>query len=99
VELPAGFSERYKKDAAAENDPKKMGNKAELLALFEKNRNAIANWVATLSTDDMAKPAPEKLRGFTPTVGHVAQVIPAHFSMHLGQIQVLRRKLGKPLLF
>jgi hypothetical protein len=99
VELPAGFADRYKKDTAGENDPKKMGSKAELLALFDKNRNAIASWVATLSTDDMTKPAPERLRGFAPTVGHVVQVIPAHLSMHLGQIQVLRRKLGKPLLF
>jgi hypothetical protein len=42
---------------------------------------------------------PEALQGFAPTVGHLAYVLPVHVMMHLGQVQVIRRKLGKPVLF
>jgi len=34
-----------------------------------------------------------------PTMGHLVQLLPSHFAMHVGQMQVIRRKLGKPLLF
>lgn len=99
VELPAGFADRYKRETATETDASKLGSKAELMALYQKLRNQIADWVATLSPDELAKPSPESLRGMVPTVGHVLQLLPAHTGMHVGQIQVLRRKLGKPLLF
>ncbi len=98
-ELPAGFAERYTRETASSNDPAKLGNKADLVALLEKVRENTCKWVATLSADDMAKPAPEKMRRMCATVGHVIHLLPGHVSMHVGQIQVLRRKLGKPILF
>jgi hypothetical protein len=36
---------------------------------------------------------------FAPTVGHLVLMIASHIMMHVGQMQVIRRKLGKPLLF
>jgi uncharacterized damage-inducible protein DinB len=99
IELPAGFAERYTKETASINDPAKLGKKDDLLALFDKTREKTCTWAAALSADDLAKPAPEKMRQMVPTVGHVLLLLPAHAGMHVGQIQVLRRKLGKPLLF
>jgi hypothetical protein len=99
VELPAGFADRYAKSTAGENDASKLGKKAELLALFEANRKKIADWVGTLSAADLAKPAPENMRSIIPTVGHVVHLLPGHLNMHVGQLQVLRRKLGKPVMF
>ena len=99
IELPAGFAEKFKRDTASVDDPAKLARKADLLALFERVRAASCDWVASLSAADMAKPAPEQLRQRLPTVGHVAHLLPAHLSMHTGQLQVLRRKLGKPVLF
>ena len=99
VELPAGFADRYTKSTAGENDPAKLGTKTELVALFTKVRTQTADWVATQSADDLTKPSPENLRGWLPTVGHVVHLLPDHATMHVGQIQVLRRKLGKPVLF
>jgi hypothetical protein len=32
-------------------------------------------------------------------VGDILMLHPAHLAMHVGQIQVIRRKLGKPVLF
>src|SRR5580658_4004858 len=92
-ELPAGFAERYSKQAAAENDPAKLGTKADLIDQLMKMREKTCAWVATLSPDDMAKPAPERMRSMCPTVGHLIYLFPSHVAMHVGQIQVLRRKL------
>jgi hypothetical protein len=36
---------------------------------------------------------------FAPTTGHLALMTASHIMMHVGQLQVIRRKLGKPLLF
>ncbi|MGA3065348.1 MAG: DinB family protein [Tepidisphaeraceae bacterium] len=99
IELPAGFDARYTKETSKIDDPAKLGNKADLMALFDKVRAKTADWVATLSADDLAKPAPEMLRKMCPTVGAVVFLFGDHVAMHVGQIQVLRRKLGKPILF
>jgi hypothetical protein len=39
------------------------------------------------------------MAAFAPTVGHLVTMTISHFMMHTGQFQVIRRKLGKPLLF
>ncbi len=36
---------------------------------------------------------------FAPTVGHLLLMLSNHDLMHAGQFSVLRRKLGKPVLF
>ena len=97
--LPQGFEARYTKETAASNDPALLGNKADLLALFENIRNNSIQWVKSLSEADMAKPSPETVRHIFPTIGHLAHLLPQHAAMHLGQFQVLRRKLGMPNLF
>ena len=56
-------------------------------------------WVKTLTEADLAKPAPEQFKGWVATVGDLLFGILAHTTMHVGQIQVIRRKLGRPILF
>ncbi len=99
IELPAGFTERFNRDTCTVDDASKLATKAELLALMTKVREQTCAWIATLTPADMAKPAPEQLIRMIPTVGHLAHLFPVHAAMHLGQVQVLRRKLGKPILF
>ena len=89
----------YTKETAGVNDPAKLGTKAELVAELEKAREKTCAWLATLSAEDLAKPAPERMRSICPTVGHLIHLFLSHVAMHVGQIQVLRRKLGKPVLF
>jgi hypothetical protein len=98
-ELPAGFADRFKKDTARSDNAADFVNKAELLQLFEKTRRATVAWVKTLSPRDYATPTPDKIRGWAPTVGILPIALAGHVAMHVGQIQVLRRKLGKPVLF
>jgi hypothetical protein len=98
-ELPAGFSDRFKKETAGNDDPNFFPKKAELLDAFSKVRSATVQWVKGLSPADLEKPSPERVRNWAPTIGHLIAMIPSHTAMHVGQLQVARRKLGKPMLF
>jgi uncharacterized damage-inducible protein DinB len=98
-ELPAGFADRFSKEAAKTDDPAAFPKKAELIDAFEKVRSATIRWVKGLTDADLARPGPEKMRNFAPTVGHLILMTPVHTTMHTGQFQVIRRKLGKPVLF
>lgn len=97
--LPNGFADKFKKETAGNDDPNFFPKKAELLDAFSKVRAATIAWVKGLTPADMDKPGPERIRGFAPTIGHMVAIIPSHVSMHVGQLQVARRKLGKPVLF
>lgn len=98
-ELPAGFKEKFSKANSKDDDAASFPKKDELLALFEKTRAATVEWAKALTPADMQLPTNETLARFAPTVGHVAYMIPNHVSMHVGQFQVIRRALGKPVLF
>ena len=98
-ELPAGFRDRYTKQTSTINDPAQFAKKDELLALFERIRAATVQFAKNAKPEDLDKPGPERLQRLAPTVGHTILLAALHTNMHLGQIQVLRRKLGKPILF
>lgn len=93
---PQDFVDRHMGKGAKLNDG--FAPKAELLAKFNDANERAIQWMLGLSDADKARPI-EKLKGFAPTVGHLVYVLPNHTGMHIGQIQVIRRKLGKPVLF
>ena len=98
-ELPAGFADRYNKKTIGVDDPAKLAKKDDLLALFDRVRASSVQFAANMRAEDLGKPGPEPIRPFSPTVGHTILTIALHATMHVGQIQALRRKLGKPVLF
>jgi hypothetical protein len=98
-ELPAGFAEKFTKETASKDDAAFFPNKATLWDQFLKTRNGTIAWVRTLKPADLEKPSPERFAARIPTLGHVVALIPSHTAMHVGQFQVIRRKLGKPVLF
>jgi hypothetical protein len=97
VELPAGFQETYGGKPKAEGPKNWM--KEELLGLLDKVNGACVAWVKTLSDEQLAAPTPEKYRRIGGTVADMVNLPTGHNAMHIGQIQVLRRRLGKPILF
>jgi uncharacterized damage-inducible protein DinB len=99
-ELPAGFAEKFTKATSGIDDPKQFGvTKQQLMDLFAKVRTATIAYVQTLKNEDLRKPAPVGMRDYCPTVGDVLGLQTSHVMMHMGQMQVARRKLGKPVLF
>jgi hypothetical protein len=98
VKFPFDDDTRFGKSKAPNDDAAFFPNKAELLRRWGQAMDTAAGWVAKLGDADFAKPTPERMRNFAPTVGHVATLLASHPFMHLGQFQVARRALGKPHL-
>jgi hypothetical protein len=97
--LPDGWDKKFSKENTSKDEPGFFGTKAELLDQLGKVRAATIAWVKTLTPADLDKPSTEKLKRMCPTLGHTLGLLPNHFSMHVGQMQVVRRKLGKPIIF
>jgi hypothetical protein len=91
------FAERHGYNGTKLNDG--FESKEQLLRRFNAMNDALIKWVQNLSDADAARETQDPIKGFAPTVGHLAYAHPVHVMMHVGQIQVIRRKLGKPILF
>ena len=98
-ELPAAFAAKFTKETSKLNDPAAFPKKAELLDALTNARLATVAWAEGLSDADLAKPGPEKMKGFAPNIGQLIAMMPCHTMMHVGQFQVIRRALGKPVMF
>jgi len=96
---PAEWAGKFDSDQAKNDDPAFFPKKDEVLSYMERARETLAKWVKTLTPLDLEKPMPDPIKGFAPTLGHLILMIPVHTAMHVGQLQVIRRKLGKPVLF
>lgn len=98
--LPAGMAERFNSKTTSVDDPAKFAiTKQQLLDCLAGVRSNTVKWIKTLSPNDLAQPTPERLRNFAPDLGQLILMLPVHTAMHVGQLQVIRRKLGKPVLF
>jgi hypothetical protein len=97
--VPAEWRDAFGKGAAKSDNAKAFPTKAEVLKVFAAVNGALAEGVKKLSPEDLNKPGPEAFKSFAPTVGHIVEMTGAHYMMHVGQFQVIRRKLGKPVLF
>ncbi len=98
-ELPKGFAEQHSKETAAVEPPKGFYTKAQYLELYTATRQATLAVTAQLSPADLDKPTTGNMAKFAPTVGHLLLMLSNHDLMHAGQFTVVRRKLGKPVLF
>jgi hypothetical protein len=98
-ELPAGFGDRFDKKTSTLDDPKAFATKQELLDLFTKIRQATINVAKSISAADLDTPMPEKMQRLAKNSGEMLAMQAGHVTMHIGQFQVIRRKLGKPVLF
>jgi hypothetical protein len=99
AELPAGFDTKFTKETNSNDDPAFFPKKAALLEQLAKTRAATAAWAKSLTQADLDKPGPERMAAMAPTIGHMVAMVSLHSTMHIGQFQVIRRKLGKPILF
>jgi uncharacterized damage-inducible protein DinB len=98
VRLPEGWDKQHGKENAAKEPPVGYRTKAEYLELYAKVRENTKKVLATLSDADLDKPTTGRLAKFAPTWGALLVLIANHSMMHAGQIAVLRRKLGKPIV-
>ncbi len=96
-ELPAGFAEQHDRQPTAQHTTSGFGTKAQYLMLLERTREATLTALRRLTDADLDTPA--KGPANITNVGGVLTLIANHTIMHGGQFSVVRRKLGKPVLF
>lgn len=98
--LPEGFDAKHGKETSTSDDPKAFHTKAEYLAVWKTQSDAVKALLDSLSDADLDAPAPERVRSFCPTVGHALNMMGGiHTLMHVGQFVAVRRTLGKPIAF
>ena len=97
--LPEGFHAMYDHDKTGVDSPDAFLTKAELLSNLSEVRKATVAWIRGLTPELMAQEVQTPLGPMAPTVGHMAAIVPTHLTLHTGQIQVIRRKTAKPVLF
>jgi hypothetical protein len=98
-ELPAGFAELHGPDGAKKDGPEGFLTKAEYLALFDKVRAATITALGGLKDHELDRPTTGQMASYAPTLGQMFILASDHTLMHAGQFSVIRRCLGKPVLF
>src|SRR5262245_8507828 len=98
-ELPAGFAERHGKETAASSNPDDFLKKDEYVRLAQEVRANTLRALDKLSEADLDKPATGRVPGFLKAAGDCFTLIGPHWASHAGQWVVLRRKLGRPVMF
>ncbi|MGE3805626.1 MAG: DinB family protein [Gemmataceae bacterium] len=97
AELPAGFEEQHSSKNAS-SDTGFLGKQA-YLDLYGKVRQASLAALAATPETDYDKPNPHAATlKIAPTIGALLQLTANHEMMHAGQVAMVRRKLGKPIL-
>ena len=94
--VPAKVAQAGARENSSSDDASLFPTKAELIAAIDAVRSVSIEWAKTLQDPDLDTLGPEPMRAFIPTLGALSVILLEHAAMHLGQIQVARRKLGKP---
>ena len=97
--LPDGFAAAHSDKGSKADADKAFLTKDKYLALFSQVREATKAAVAKLADADFDKPNKGRMEKFAPTLGALVLLSSNHTLMHAGQFTVVRRKLGKPVVF
>src|SRR5204862_8213728 len=98
-ELPAGFKQQHARETSTLEPPKGFKTKNEYEGLFNKAREATLAALARLSDADLDKATTGPMAPMAPNLAAFLILVANHTLMHAGQFTVVRRKLGKPILF
>ena len=98
-ELPEGFADAHGKEQAASDSREGFLTKREYVDLYQKQRAATLKALDALPDADLDNEATEFIRQICPNVAGVFALQSAHQMWHIGQLTVLRRQLGKPVVF
>jgi hypothetical protein len=98
-ELPTGFAEQHDARTAGNDPPRPPLSKNEYLALFGTVREATLAVLDQLPEADLDKATVGPMAKFAPNLAALLILVSNHTLMHAGQFTVVRRKLGKPVLF
>jgi hypothetical protein len=94
--LPDQFATRYAKETQRNDDPSQFCTKEQLLRTHAAQRAGTKRMLSLYNAEDLDR---ETGVDYAPTVGAMIGLQSSHWLMHAGQWVIVRRELGKPLLF
>jgi hypothetical protein len=97
IALPPSFEHAHGKEVAVDSQAG-FWKVSEYREMMTTQRTKTLELLASLTEGELAKPAPEFMRGYARYVSSVFLSIASHETMHAGQIAVVRRRLVKPVL-
>ncbi len=97
--LPAQFAEQHAKETAGSDKPADFLTKQQYLTLLDGQRQAFVDLLATVPLSRFDEASPEEMQGYAARISDLVTLVAEHEMMHSGQISVVRRKLGKPVVF
>ncbi len=99
-DLPAGFAEQHANTPEiTKSETPLTFTVADYTRLLKETRAVSIAALSKMSEADLDKPNTGHLAPKAPTYGNLVELAAQHFIMHSGQVSVIRRKLGKPVLF
>jgi hypothetical protein len=96
--LPEGFVAKHSKDTCANNNAKDFYTVKTYLEVMEQVRSDTIKVLSEIPDAKLDDLSPERLRRIAPKIADMFLFASAHYLMHSGQIAVLRRALGKPIM-
>ncbi len=97
-EIPAGIA-ALGADRTGKMEPDKSVTKASLLSTLKAMRAATVAAVDKITDAALDTPNTKMLQEFAPNLGAMLILVANHTLMHGGQFTVVRRALGKPVVF
>ncbi len=96
-ELPEGFEQKFGATRHPAGDQSHLGDPGELRRLCRDYRARLIAAVESASDEVLGKPL-EKPSAIASTVGEFVAFMGQHAALHLGQVTVLRRSLGRAVV-
>ncbi len=97
-ELTREYIEKHTSESSKLDGPENFYTKSEYMKIFKTQEIAYFDLIESMPEADFKKDGPESMRAYAPKVEDVLMAQGTHIIMHAGQVAVLRRKLGKPIV-
>lgn len=92
--LPEGFEKRFGRDESAPSATD-FGDCGSLLTLLDQSFDALIVAVKRATSEQLDTPVSKPMPMFK-TLGELANFMALHATVHIGQITIIRRSLGRP---
>jgi len=90
---------KFTKESARIDDPAAFPTLQQLRDALDQLASAADKWIAGLPQSLLDARSPDWAKDWAATNGLLLAGIASHVQMHIGQVQMIRRCLGKPVLF
>lgn len=96
--LPEGFAQKHSKETCGNDQAQDFYPVKTYVEVMEQVRADTLKALDEIPDAKLDQASPERLQRIAPKLGDMFLFASAHFLMHSGQIAVLRRALGKPIV-